>query len=265
MVKYYFSNFRRKYLNKAYLIENKDKLIKVAAIICVVILGSFIFIGKVTGSKDGHFFSNSQEKPEDTNSIHLVQALGSEEEKNSKKLEINKDGLSNKLDEGAESANEVTATVVIDVSGAVNKPGIVIINQGSRVYEAIEMAGGLSNDANINILNRAAFVEDGTKLYIPRLGETQDTALNQYLNSEYYSSTSGSGDKASGEAIPKKININTANSIELQLIKGVGPSTAERIIEYRKTKGPFKKIENIMDVKGIGPKTFEALKDRITV
>ena len=137
--------------------------------------------------------------------------------------------------------------LVIDIGGAVIFPGVLELPEGSRVYEAVEYAGGLREDADIRNVNLAAPLLDGEKIYIPTKEEAEQLSV-------------------SGTGIPLgKVNINTATSDALQTLNGVGPATAAAIIEYRTENGPFKKTEDLMNVSGIGKKTFEKLKEHIRV
>jgi len=145
---------------------------------------------------------------------------------------------------------------VVYVCGNVKKPGVYELFSGSRVNDAIEAAGGVLPNSDMNSLNLAEKIQDGQKIYVPKIGEMQ-TQSN--LSSEVaQNSTSSSGQSG-------KININTASKEELKTLDRIGDKLAERIIEYRQEHGPFKSIEEIKNVNGIGDKIFEAIKDSITV
>ena len=159
--------------------------------------------------------------------------------------------------------------IVIDISGAVGKPSVLILPEGSRVYEAVEKAGGFTAEADTRFLNQAELLTDGQKLYIPTKEE-----INQAQNGAVPVSpiTPGSAGFAAIPGGPSQqssdqglINLNTADSAALQQLSGVGPSTAEKIIKYRNENGPFQSIEDIKNVSGIGDKTFEKFKDKIKV
>lgn len=146
----------------------------------------------------------------------------------------------------------------VDICGEVNEPKLVQLPQGSRIEDAIDAAGGLTADADIDAINRAAFVNDGEKIYIPSVEEQTDT--ERITASE--STTKPSTDIS---YYGNKVNINTADLSELQELNGIGPVTAGKIIEYRETNGRFSSIEEIKNVSGIGDRTFDKLKDDITV
>ena len=147
----------------------------------------------------------------------------------------------------------VTGTeMYVDISGAVVNPGVYEVSSSTRLFQVIEMAGGLSDNADVDSLNRAEIVYDGQKIIV-------GTASNSEIRTEASSEGSQSG------ITNGKVNLNLADSATLQTIPGIGPSKAERIIDYRKTHGRFKKVEDIMNITGIGEKTFESIRDYITV
>lgn len=146
--------------------------------------------------------------------------------------------------------------ICVYVCGAVNSPGVYYLPSGSRVHEAVEMAGGLTDEAAEDYVNMASLLEDGEQLYIPTQEEAEEEGL------EIDSASSSSGSDSSSESL---ININTASSEELQTLSGIGEAKAAAIISYREENGDFESIEDIMNVSGIGESTFENIKDYITV
>lgn len=140
----------------------------------------------------------------------------------------------------------------VDISGAVVNPGVYEVSETTRLFQVIEMAGGLTDDADVDSLNRAEIVYDGQKIIVGTSGSSE-------LGTETSSEGSQSG------ITNGKVNLNLADSATLQTIPGIGPSKAERIIDYRTTQGRFKKAEDIMNITGIGEKTFESIRDYITV
>lgn len=155
-----------------------------------------------------------------------------------------------------------TQTIYVDIGGAVKEPMLAELPSGSRVEDAIIAAGGLTDTADISSINRAEFLEDGVKIFIPEIAEESDDSSSAVpgVTTSGSSSDSSLTGSASG-----KININTADSTQLQEITGIGPATAQKIIDYRTSNGRFKSIEDIKNVSGIGDKTFEKMKDQITV
>lgn len=151
------------------------------------------------------------------------------------------------------------APMRIDVSGAVQAPGIYMLPAGSIVADAIAVAGGPAADADLDRVNKAAPLQDGTQVYIPRVAEAVPLPL---LNLASPTQGPEATPAAAGSAGPgQRININTATLAELDTLPGVGPATAQRIIDGR----PYSAVEDLLRVKGIGPATFEKLKDFITV
>ncbi len=139
----------------------------------------------------------------------------------------------------------------VDIGGAVEKPGVYEVSKDTRLFEVIEMAGGLSEDADTDHVNRASFVEDGQKIIIPVKGSDVTGDLD---------TTAASSTVAENGLI----NINTASADELKTLNGIGDVMAEKILEYRSSRA-FKSKEDIMSVDGIGNKIYEKIKDRITV
>jgi competence protein ComEA len=148
------------------------------------------------------------------------------------------------------------APLQVYVVGAVAAPGVYSLPAGSRVKEAVEAAGGALPEANLQAINLAALLEDGAKVSIPStLIHTDEPPLPP--------------SRASGTMPPSEksglININTATQAELESLPGIGSVIAQRIIAYRQANGPFSKIEDLLNVPDIGPKTFENIKNLITV
>ncbi|WP_404329342.1 helix-hairpin-helix domain-containing protein [Mesobacillus maritimus] len=156
----------------------------------------------------------------------------------------------------AEEETEVPITMMADIKGAVKKPGVYEVNNGERIINLIEKAGGLQEDADPSAVNFALKVSDEMVVYIPKkgeegLGEGGVVGLNQQASS----TGPGAG----------KVNLNTATTSELETLPGIGPAKSSAILEYRESNGAFKTIEDLKSISGIGEKTFEKLKDLITV
>lgn len=146
--------------------------------------------------------------------------------------------------------------IIIHVAGEVNNPGIISLKQGSRIIDAIESAGGLTENAEISNVNLAYELEDAQKIYIPSIYDLEEIAVIQE-NSENILS--------SGVKKNSKVNINKANEGELQNLTGIGLSIAKRIVQYRNENGNFKNLEDIKNVSGIGDSKYENIKDEICI
>ena len=142
--------------------------------------------------------------------------------------------------------------ITVDVKGAVKSPGIYDLPVGSRVNDAVQKAGGLTEQADSKSLNLAQKVSDEALVYVPTKGE------------EAASQQTGSG-TTSLTSKEKKVNLNKASLEELKQVKGLGGKRAQDIIDHRETNGKFKSVEELKKVSGIGAKTIEKLKDYVTV
>jgi len=143
--------------------------------------------------------------------------------------------------------------IVVHVVGAVPRPGVYEFPKKARVRDAIDAAGGLLTDADITFLNLAAPLEDGQQLEIPYVGGTP---------------IAPAATAAPVTGVPPNadlVNINTATLEQLDALPGIGPTFAQRIVDYRTEHGPFQSINDLMNVAGIGPTTFEKIKNLITV
>lgn len=154
--------------------------------------------------------------------------------------------------------------VVVHVAGAVAKPGVVRIEQGSRIEDAIAAAGGATPEADANRLNLALVVEDGQKIHVPLQGEP--VAAVPDGPEPAASSGDGSGSHTAAAGTPGgKVNLNTADAAALDTLPKVGPVLAQRIVDWRKEHGPFKSVEELDAVDGVGPKMLDALLPLVTV
>ena len=142
--------------------------------------------------------------------------------------------------------------ITVDVKGAVKSPGIYDLPVGSRVHDAVQKAGGLTEEADSKSLNLAQKVSDEALVYVPTKGE--EAASQQ--------ATSGTTPSSSKE---KKVNLNKASLEELKQVKGLGGKRAQDIIDHREANGKFKSVDELKKVSGIGAKTIDKLKDYVTV
>lgn len=158
-----------------------------------------------------------------------------------------------KIEEEPESKEE--SIIMVHISGQIYKPGLVELESGKRLKDAVELAGGLKKDADLDKINLAKKLSDEEKIYIPKIGEE----LSEEIQSIVMESTTSSNSKDSS-----KVDINNCDKEALLSLPGIGEVIAGRIIEYREIN-KFKTIEDIKSVSGIGDKKFEGIKELITV
>jgi len=155
------------------------------------------------------------------------------------------------------------APIAVQVAGAVVHPGVYGLPPGSRVQDAIQAAGGLLPTADNQALNLAALLQDGGKILVPFQRPTQPISTAGTGSEPAVLASTSPSFSTPDAAHP--LNINTATLAELDSLPGIGPVTAQNIIDYRTANGPFATIEDLLKIPGIGPKTFEKVKNLITV
>lgn len=153
-----------------------------------------------------------------------------------------------------DSATEELIEYVVDVKGAVKRPGVYIVTSEKRVVDVIELAGGSTDDAVEEAINLAAKITDEMVIYVPIKGDDVD-----YMSSNPVQSIGGMTQKDG------KIHLNRATVDEITTLNGIGPKKAQAIIDYREEHGPFQTVEDILQVSGIGEKTLESFRDDIVV
>jgi len=146
-----------------------------------------------------------------------------------------------------------TGGIVVYVCGEVNAPGVYELPDGSRLYQAVEAAGGMNDTAAGTYLNQAETLTDGQSIYVPSAEEAAEWQ------------NGAGGMPGAGNADSTKVNINTAAADELMTLSGIGEAKARSIIEYRETNGRFQQIEDIKNIPGIKDGVFEKIRDQITV
>jgi competence protein ComEA len=151
--------------------------------------------------------------------------------------------------EASSGVPATAATVTVHVVGEVRHPGVYELPGGARARDAVEAAGGLLGDAEEAAINLARVVIDGEQIAVPRQGEASGAAVG--------------GAVAVTPGAPAKVDLNTATAEQLDALPGVGPATAAKIIADRTTNGPFRSVDDLMRVSGIGPAKFESLKDLV--
>lgn len=166
-----------------------------------------------------------------------------------------------KEEENSSLENEQQEEIFVDVCGAVAKPGVYGMPPESRVFQAIEMAGGFLPDAAGSYINQAQPLSDGQQIYVP----TKEEAQEKELPAPGTEAPDTAKELEEGRSEQGKVNLNTADSAALQTLNGIGEAKAEAILAYREEHGAFSSIEEIMNVPGIKESTFSNIKDKIAV
>lgn len=170
------------------------------------------------------------------------------------------------IDQADTKEDKIEEKIIVHVTGAVEKEGVVEVKEKARINDVIEAAGGITKYADLSLVNLAYIVEDGQKIYIPSKNDTNENSENNKQEKNIVSEASGTGviqeeDQKQG----KNVNINKATLVELMTLPGIGESTASKIIEYRKINGKFNAIEDLKKVSGIGDAKFNTIKSLIHV
>lgn len=159
---------------------------------------------------------------------------------------------------GTDAEEGLPETLYVHVCGAVNAPGVYELRTDARIYEALEAAGGMTEDAAADWINQAEALSDGERIYVPTQEEAEESA--QSVSGQWADSNGNAGGSVSD-----KININTAAKEELMTLSGIGASKAESILKYRQEHGNFQSIEDLKKIEGIKDGVFNKIKDDITV
>lgn len=155
--------------------------------------------------------------------------------------------------------------IVVHVIGEVNNPGVVELNEGARIIDAINKCGGSTQDSDLSIINLAYILEDGVQIYIPKKNENlEDKELFVSDAGKSLIMESATKENENISINSTKVNINTANEEKLKTLPGVGESMAKKIIDYRNKNGKFNSIEDIKNVNGIGDSKYESIKEYLT-
>ena len=159
---------------------------------------------------------------------------------------------------------KVEDKIKVHIMGAVQNEGIITLDENARVSDAVEAAGGLKEDADLNKINLAYILEDGMKIKIPSISDKEETDENEEKeieNDEIIQVIPESSTKST----TSKININKAGQTELEMLPGIGPTIALKIVNYRNENGKFASIDGLKEVSGIGESKFEKIKDLVSI
>lgn len=213
--------------------DKKDKIIYGLIVAVVILFANYIYSNNIGG-----FFDKEEQ-------VSLLDEGNIDKQKD-------KDEINN-----LEEKSPKTSVMKVHIAGEIKKPGVYEIKEGDRLEDLIKVAGGLTDEADDVNINLAQRLEDQMKIYIPN--KNDEKSLNTNNPNQTYEPVTPVKDSSSG-----LININTASKEELMTLPNIGEKRADAIIEYRNASR-FEKIEDIKNVKGIGDKFFEALKDLITI
>lgn len=220
-------------------------VVKLIVIAIVVVIGSIISIKNLKDINEGYIVSDIENK----NEVY----------EESKTIDINNNTKNTMQISKVETS--LNDKVTIYISGEVKNPGVVELKYDARLADGVDLCGGLTEDANLNGINLAMKIKDEGHYIIPKVGEeTKDTVTN---DNEYRNENNTLNEPESNN--DNKININTADLSELDSLPGFGQVTAQKIIEYRQEHTKFNSIEELMNIKGIGEKKFNNVKDYIYV
>jgi competence protein ComEA len=153
----------------------------------------------------------------------------------------------------AASSTTVATSIVVYVAGAVAVPGVYVLDSPARVTDAVTAAGGAAVGADLDVVNLAAAVHDGERVYVPQVGGTVPPVVGADVVVVDNTTVTG------------PVNINSATAEQLDVLPGVGPTTAAAIVSHREQHGPFQTVEQLADVRGIGPAKLDALRGLVTV
>lgn len=220
-------------------------VVKLIVIAIVVVIGSIISIKNLKDINEGYIVSDIENK----NEVY----------EESKTIDINNN--TKNIMQISKVETSLNDKVTIYISGEVKNPGVVELKYDDRLGDGVDLCGGLTKDANLNGINLAMKIKDEGHYIIPKVGEeTKDTVVN---DNEYRNENNTLNEPESNN--DNKININTADLSELDSLPGFGQVTAQKIIEYRQEHTKFNSIEELMNIKGIGEKKFNNVKDYIYV
>ena len=222
-------------------LENKKKII-ISVILIIILITAFLIYIFITNEE---YSSMDLEATVVEKSENIVESEGKNTSENVNNNQVTED----------------KEEIAVHITGEVKKQGIIYLEKGSRVADAIKKAGGETKNADLSQINLAYILQDGQKIYVPNKNEE----ISQYITEKSGNNDTEENTTSNSNKEDKKVNINTANQSELDQLPGIGPSIAQKIIEYREENGNFKNIQELQNVKGIGNAKYEEIKDNVTV
>lgn len=225
------------------LINEKKKYIVVALL---VVLGGICYF-------------NSHKAEVDNSSLVSPNISTNPSKDSLNELQTSSTGKNAEINSNTKSMTPSSTKVTCDISGAVKHGGVYTLKQGARLVDLIEVAGGLTEKAQVKAINRAQLLKDQDQIYIPHEGENVDQPSTTSAN------LNQNGNEQASSMSADQIHLNSATVADLQKLSGIGQKRAEQIIQFRDANGGFKQIEDIKKVSGIGEKTFEKFKDQLAL
>lgn len=251
-------SFQRSTLRDALMRMPRSAWVGGVALLAFALAGALIGFGSC--SPEPAFMLSS-----DAAEASSADAVGSEQEQAGVREKDSSDDRPDAGDGASEDADASPERIAVYVSGAVVSPGVYALDEGSRVCDAVTVAGGLCDDAARESVNLARKVSDGEQIAIPTQEQVDSGTAAPQENAGAQEGLASAGGAASSKTPAVPVNINTAGVEELDSLAGIGLATAQAIIDEREANGPFASVEDIQRVSGIGEKKFEKLKESICV
>lgn len=223
----------------------RQQPLKISAVI-------FVILGLITVGTIQHYQLKGQATSADLKAITAKQ-------KNEQITDVAQSSATNTSNDSkaSQSTTEKLDKIYVEIKGSVAQPNVYQVAADARINDLVKLAGGLTKDADSRQINLAQPLQDGMSIYVPKKGE--DLLVQEQTDPPVTSS-------AIGEAgVPNKINLNQADATQLQQVSGIGPKKAADIIDYRQKDGPFKSVDELTNVNGIGEKTLANIRDELCV
>ena len=223
----------------------RQQPLKISAVI-------FVILGLITVGTIQHYQLKGQATSADLKAITAKQ-------KNEQITDVAQSSATNTSNDSkaSQSTTDKPDKIYVEIKGSVAQPNVYQVAADARINDLVKLAGGLTKDADSRQINLAQPLQDGMSIYVPKKGE--DLLVQEQTDPPATSS-------AIGEAgVPNKINLNQADATQLQQVSGIGPKKAADIIDYRQKDGPFKSVDELTNVNGIGEKTLANIRDELCV
>ena len=223
----------------------RQQPLKISAVI-------FVILGLITVGTIQHYQLKGQATSADLKAITAKQ-------KNEQITDVAQSSATNTSNDSkaSQSTTEKLDKIYVEIKGSVAQPNVYQVAADARINDLVKLAGGLTKDADSRQINLAQPLQDGMSIYVPKKGE--DLLVQEQTDPPVTSSA------ISEAGVPNKINLNQADATQLQQVSGIGPKKAADIIDYRQKDGPFKSVDELTNVNGIGEKTLANIRDELCV